>query len=288
MKSPKIPGIALLFSLLVACGGGGGGSSGVTDTSAEGVAPPLALTFSTPPIDLDGIAASYAQDVRYGDGERNLFDIYLPECDAPTALVIYIHGGGFVSGDKELGVTNTDIVRELLQSCVAYASVNYFLLTMPEAGESTDSLVAQGGILTSLRDIARSLQFMRYHAASLHLDPERVAVFGLSAGAGAGLWLGTHDDLADPANADPVLRQSTRVQAVSALSTQATYDMLQWEEILRPLTEQYAGELGGTDIATVMAAVDANVYLLTILGVSRVEDIFTPENAAYRAEVDML
>ena len=137
-------------------------------------------------------------------------------------------------------------------------------------------------------DAARALQFLRYHFQSLNLDPENVALYGGSAGAGASLWLGTHDDMADPDNADPVLRESTRVKAVGALATQSTYDLLLWENILLPVTGQFAGLLGGTDIPTVAAGLGVSNYLLTFLGVGSIEDIDSPENVEYRANVDML
>ncbi|MDX1736561.1 MAG: hypothetical protein R3228_19435, partial [Halioglobus sp.] len=140
----------------------------------------------------------------------------------------------------------------------------------------------------SLRDTARALQFMRYHYQSLNLDPENVALYGGSAGAGASLWLGTHDDMADPDNEDPVLRESTRVKAVAALATQATYDLLLWEEILLPVTEPFAAALGGTDVVSIAQGLGVTNYLFTFLGVGSVEDIRSAENAAYRADVDML
>jgi para-nitrobenzyl esterase len=286
MKFIRILGLPLLLVVLTACSNGGS-NHGNNDPSNNN-APPLELSYSAAPIELPGITANFAQDVRYGDGERNLFDILLPDCDSPTALVIYIHGGGFTGGDKSIAYGDADTIRELLQSCVAYATINYFLLDVPTAAEGTSSIVAQGGVITSLRDTARALQFMRYYAGSLNIDPQRVAVYGVSAGAGASLWLGTHDDMADRGNADPVLRESTRVSAVGALATQSTYELLSWENILLPLTQQYVAILGGTDIPTVAAAIGATNYLLTFLGVDTVDAIFTPDNEAYRANVDML
>jgi dienelactone hydrolase len=224
--------------------------------------------------------------VRYGDAERNLFDIFLPDCDGPTPLVIYIHGGGFTGGDKD-GI-EPDLVRSLLRACVAHAAINYTLLDVPSEEEGTASAVAQGGVLTSLKDAARALQFLRYHSASLNVDPERVALYGGSAGAGASLWLGTHDDMADAGNADPVLRESTRVKAVGALATQSTYDLLRWEEILLPITAPLAPVLGGTDVPTIAAFLHQTNYLLTFLGVGSVDDIYSDANVAYRANVDLL
>ncbi|MCB1842468.1 MAG: alpha/beta hydrolase [Halioglobus sp.] len=267
------------LALLVACSDGG-------DNGGAEVRPALQLTFSDAPIDLAGISADFAADVVYGSKERNVFDVYLPDCDGPLPLVIYIHGGGFTGGDKSS--VRDSLVREFLQSCVAHASINYTLLKVPDSDEDIASAVSQGGVLTSLEDTARALQFMRYHFASLNIDPQNVALYGGSAGAGASLWLGTHDDMADPQNADPVLRESTRVKAVGLLATQATYDLLRWEEVLLPVTQPLANLLGGTDVPTLAAAVGATNYLLTFLGVDSLEAITSEENAAYRANIDML
>ncbi len=254
------------------------------------VRPPLELAFSDAPIALDGIDTRFAADVRYGDGERNLFDIYLPQnCDGPTPLVIYIHGGGFTGGDKSSAHDRFgDDIREFLQSCVAYATINYFLLSVPDADGDIEAAAEQGGVLASMQDSARALQFMRYHFESLNLDVENVALYGGSAGAGTSLWLGTHDDMADPVAEDPILRESTRVKAVGALATQATYDLIDWEAVLLPILAPFEAVLGGTDIITVSQAINNTNYLLTFLGVSSIEAIETPENEAYRASVDML
>lgn len=275
MKITRLPALTLCLALLAACSDGGDG--GGVDAR-----PALDLAFSAAPIELDGIAADYAADVRYGEGERNLFDIYLPDCDGPVPLVIYIHGGGFTGGDKSSA--NAEVVREFLQACVAHAAINYVLLEVPDEGGDLAAAAAQGGVLSSMQDAARALQFMRYHFQSLDIDPDRVALYGGSAGAGTSLWLGNHDDMADPAGADPVLRESTRVSAVGAIATQATYDLLRWEEILLPLTEP----IGITDLPTLAGVLGATNYLLTFLGVDSVDAIYEQENVAYRADVDLL
>ena len=82
--------------------------------------PPLELTASEAPIALPGISAFYTADVPYGERELNRFDIYLPDCDEPTPLVIFIHSGGFTGGDKDrTHANNADEIREFLQACVA-------------------------------------------------------------------------------------------------------------------------------------------------------------------------
>jgi acetyl esterase/lipase len=73
-------------------------------------------------------------------------------------------------------------------------------------------------------DSARAIQFIRSKAKEWKLDPQRIAARGESAGAGLSLWLGFHDDLADPDNADPVLRESTRLTCMVSLDGQCSYD----------------------------------------------------------------
>jgi acetyl esterase/lipase len=73
-------------------------------------------------------------------------------------------------------------------------------------------------------DCARAIQFIRHKAKEWNLDSKRIAATGSSAGAGLSLWLGFHDDRADPKSEDPVLRQSTRLTCMSVFNGQTSYD----------------------------------------------------------------
>ncbi len=186
------------------------------------------LEFSPSPISLNGIDASFAKDISYGPHERNTFDILMPASDKPTALVIYIHGGGFLGGEKEnaydlLFGGNWDLpseIRTLLSQKIAFASINYRLLAFE--GD-------QEGVLKSLNDSKRCLQYIRTISNALNIDPNNIVLCGSSAGAGTSLWLAFSDDMADPDNEDPVLRSSTRVKAIAVKATQASYDLLRYE-----------------------------------------------------------
>lgn len=149
------------------------------------------------------------EDVRYGPNERNVLDLWLATSARPTPLVIFYHGGGFRAGEKRDIADKT--LRALLQMGVSVAAVNYrYTSTAPLPAAYLDS--------------GRALQFLRFKAADWNLDPRRMAAYGPSAGAGIALWLGFHDDLADPASPDPVARQSTRLVAVGSIAGQCTYD----------------------------------------------------------------
>lgn len=159
-------------------------------------------------------------DVSYGPDPRNIFDLWLaPKSDKPAPLIVQIHGGGFIGGSKES--IDPDMIRHCRAAGVSIMAIQYRL--RPHAP-----------INDILRDSARALQFVRYHASEYNIDPTRIACYGGSAGAGTSVWLALHSDLADPANPDPVLRESSRIVAAAGTNVQATYDLLRWESYLGP------------------------------------------------------
>ncbi len=153
-------------------------------------------------------------DIAYGPHERNKLDFWKADSDTPTPIVVFIHGGGFVSGDK--GQASKDKIRtDCLAAKVSYASINYrYRTTAP--------------IQDVLRDCARAVQFLRSKSTEWNIDKSRVGCYGGSAGAGTSMWLAFHDDLADPNNADPILRESTRISCAASNSGQFSYDIVKW------------------------------------------------------------
>ncbi len=184
------------------------------------------------PINAAGVRATFSNE-KYGAHERNTFDIWLADSVKPTPLVIYIHGGGFIGGDKSRYYDSEDWLR-FLDAGISVATINYRFMNEPPYG-----------ILSCMLDSKRCLQFIRYNAQKYNVDKSRIACSGGSAGAGTAMWLAFSKDKADPENADPVLRESTRICCAGAFAAQATYDILQWPEILNlPLNttpeEQFA------------------------------------------------
>jgi len=225
----------------------------------------------TPPIDIDGINAWFYKDIEYGDGERHLFDIFIPESISPAPLVIFFHGGGFIAGDKSeaYDLAGPYIIREFLQNGVAFATVNYRLFENPE----------KEGVIKPLMDAKRALQYIRNQSDKLFIDKERVALYGFSAGGGISLWIGLNDEMADPESEDPIERESTRVKVVGAFETQATYDVVRWEtELYKPfgITIQMVINLGLGNM----------VYQM--YGISSKEELYSYEIKEYRKKVDML
>ncbi|MEO6752847.1 MAG: alpha/beta hydrolase, partial [Chthoniobacteraceae bacterium] len=167
------------------------------------------------------LPAADLRDEKYGPHESNVLDFWFAKnTNVAAPLIVFIHGGGFVGGDKAEKLSLAAL-REALDGGAAFMSINYrFREDAP--------------IQDILRDCARAIQFVRAHAARFHIDPKRIASFGSSAGAGTSLWLAAHDDVADPKSADPVLRESSRISAAGSLNGQATYDLREWDRVIFP------------------------------------------------------
>jgi acetyl esterase len=147
-------------------------------------------------------------NVHYGPHARNLMDVWTVDTPKPAPVLISIHGGAFRHGQKKI---SSRYLRECLDSGMAVVTLTYRFV---------DEAIAPA----QFQDVARAIQFIRHNAAAWNLDPTRIASSGGSAGAGLSLWLGFHDDLADPDSTDPVARQSTRLTCMAVENGQTSYD----------------------------------------------------------------
>lgn len=147
-------------------------------------------------------------NVKYGENKRHLMDVYLAKSNKPTPVLVWIHGGGFRVGDKNV---NQHLLKDCLDHGISLVSIIY---------RFSDEAIAPASFL----DGARAIQFIRHNAKEWNIDPMRIASSGSSAGAGISLWLAFHDDLADPNSADPVLCESTRLKCAAVSDGQCTYD----------------------------------------------------------------
>ena len=65
-------------------------------------------------------------NVAYGTHERQVLDFYKATSDKPTPLLFFIHGGGWVNGDK----ANPSELRECLDAGITVVSSNYRYSTL--------------------------------------------------------------------------------------------------------------------------------------------------------------
>ncbi len=110
-------------------------------------------------------------------------DLYLPsdykKRKEPLPWVLFIHGGGWFTGDKDQDHYMLHGTRwVILNNGYAVASVNYRL-----SGESP--------FPAQIRDCKTALRFLKAHAKEYGLDTRRIGVWGGSAGGNLASLLGT-------------------------------------------------------------------------------------------------
>jgi acetyl esterase/lipase len=141
-------------------------------------------------------------DIAYADkSAAEKLDIYLPnEGTGPFPVIISIHGGGFEMGDKADGQVNP--MLEGLKHGYAVVSVNY-------------RLSSEAKFPAQIQDVKAAIRFIRANAAKYHLNPDKIAAWGGSAGGNLSALVGTTGDVTLFDNSglgNPT--QSSKVQAV--------------------------------------------------------------------------
>ncbi|MEZ4340976.1 MAG: carboxylesterase family protein, partial [Sandaracinaceae bacterium] len=123
-----------------------------------------------------------AGEDRRGDEDCLTLDVWAPRASGPRPVMVFIHGGSFVSGSGSLELY--DGARLAHTGDVVVVTLNYrlgplgFLTTDSLAAESGTGSVGNYGIL----DQIAALEWVRDNIAGFGGDPTRVTVFGESAG----------------------------------------------------------------------------------------------------------
>lgn len=111
----------------------------------------------------------YWLDVPFGEDPRQTMDIWLPdEGDGPFPLIVFVHGGGWVGGDKREN-TMPGVFKVMSQG-YALACINYRIA--PDVVWPAP-----------LEDVRGGLRYLRAHAEEYQLKTDKIAGWGNSAGA---------------------------------------------------------------------------------------------------------
>jgi len=145
-----------------------------------------------------GVHTATAMDVRrdlaYGPATAQHLDVYLPASPLRAPIIVMVHGGAWMIGDKSSRGVVEPKASHWTQAGYVFVSVDYRL--WPQAGP-----LEQAG------DVADALAYVQTHAKEWGADPSRIVLMGHSAGAhlvallssapslatgrGASRWLGT-------------------------------------------------------------------------------------------------
>ncbi len=152
-------------------------------------------------------AARIEREVVYGQagGVALPMDLYFPDHVSEPAMpvVLYVHGGGWVMGDKSMVLAMAG-PAELVRRGYVVAAINYRL--------GSEHLFP-----AMIEDVKCAVRFLRAHAKVFSLDPERIGVMGDSAGGQLVSLLGLTGDSAEFDGSGGWSHFSARVQAVADL-----------------------------------------------------------------------
>ena len=126
-------------------------------------------TFS--PVILRGFPCRVTRfdDIVYAspDGQPLLVDLYLPdEAARPLPVILFLHAGGWLNHDRRFA---PDLGRFFAERGFAMASLDY-------------RSSRQAIFPAALQDVIAGIQWLRSAGAEYGLDPERIGVWGASAG----------------------------------------------------------------------------------------------------------
>ena len=136
------------------------------------------------------------ENLTYASGRQ--LDLYLPAGPGPHPVALIVHGGGWDSGSRQM---ERPFARQLAARGFATAPVSYRL------GKT-------GRFPAVLHDLKAAVRWLRGHAAAHNLDPQRIAVIGMSAGGQLAALLGATNGLAEFEGAEGERSGSSTVQAV--------------------------------------------------------------------------
>ena len=138
-------------------------------------------------------------NIGYANGGSHLFDLYKARgATGALPLVIWIHGGSWRYLDK----MTMEPARSLICNGYAVASIDYRLTT-------------EAIFPAQIVDVKAAIRHLRASAATYGIDPNRIAVFGSSAGGHLSALAGTSGGVTDLENLQMGnSTTSSRVQAV--------------------------------------------------------------------------
>ncbi|MEI2699941.1 MAG: alpha/beta hydrolase [Microthrixaceae bacterium] len=121
-----------------------------------------------------------AVDVPYGTLDSQVLDIYRTTSSLRRGTIVFVHGGGWTSGDKQvIGQGALEAVASQVERGFDLVSINY-------------RLAPQDPFPAALDDVALAIDWVRTDGSADHgLDASRVVVVGHSAGGSLAAMIGT-------------------------------------------------------------------------------------------------
>ena len=169
----------------------------------------------------EGVVATL--NVAYREGnERWTLDLFYPEnIQATSPAIVFIHGGGWRSGNKrKWGILNAAMT--FAKKGYVTATLNYRLIQKKENPAI--------GIQNGIEDVKCAVRWLRANAEKYNIDPKRIGGYGNSAGAHLVSMLGLCPPSAGLEGDGPYQEYSSNIQAVVASATPTDFNLFELNE----------------------------------------------------------
>jgi arylformamidase len=162
-------------------------------------------------------------DIRYFEGTgRQKLDVFSPLNARDRPIVIFVHGGGWMIGDKNLFGLYRNIGRFFARHGIVAVMVNYRLSPLVKHPEH-------------VRDVARAFAWVRKHGRDFGGDPDQIILAGHSAGAHLVALLATNQRfLQDP---ELKLQDMDRAAIRGVIAVSGVYRIPDPDEFMEMMSE---------------------------------------------------
>ncbi len=174
-------------------------------------------------------AVKVEKGIVYGKGGDTALKLDLampPVGDGPFPALVALHGGAWRQGSR---ADMTNSIETMARQGYVAASVSY-------------RLVPNGKFPAQIEDCKAAVRYLRANAKKYNIDPDRIGVFGFSAGGHLASLLGTttKDDGLEGTGGNP--EQSSRVQAVVSFFGPTDFTVKTWpDEMEKGLLAPFIG-----------------------------------------------
>lgn len=155
----------------------------------------------------DGVIIEPNIAYREGDSKAWRLDLIQPkaESDKPRPAIVFVHGGGWRSGDKRRGY--------FLQGAKDFAQKGYVCVTI------NYRLTQEAPFPACIEDVKCAVRWLRANAKKYNINPDKIGGYGNSAGAHLVAMLGLAGPDAKLEGDGPYQDQSSLLQAVCCSAT---------------------------------------------------------------------
>ena len=184
------------------------------------------------------------RDITYSQSSMQL-DIYKPaEVINSLPAIVFLHGGAWRMGDKEIAAFGLPY-NDMIEQGYVFVSINYRL-----SDEAT--------FPTQIHDCKAAVRWIRAHSSEYNIDPEHIGVWGTSAGAHLAALLGTSAGITELEGDVGYPQYSSAVQAVCDFY--GPTDLIRMSEMKEELDKESPESLmiGGPLLDNVDKVIQAN------------------------------